>query len=1452
MAIDPNILKIGGNRGLNLNVTPGSVAEPGRTIGGRFQVGAPQTAVGPSGDEALYANLSAIAGGIVDSAQNIAQLAEFNNNVNWQDWYADSWEGDKSKRRAILDNKELSSEEKRNQLIKLLDEAPSNGANKTRKAQLYGDWLDQDPDSTAIFQSAYTTFQQETLTLAPEDRLRQFEYTFGYELAYGNEQAVAARLGYERDVLNFNNENAITQGKLALERNSGYVNDVLDAMLSEELGDNIPMQELRRQAEAEGSLPQFEQTLGQAQLIRENRASADVIQSVLLSNLNINSSSEIFSPFDQTMSNLITAKSTQLSREYGLKMAKATAVQEETNKAYTRMSFSQTPLNVDPSKNGAEIAALLATINPLDGKDRNEATAALISSLVTTTEANRFNYNQAITFSTDLFIKAWETATPSQRRILSQMGFVPTPPAISPEDLKKIYDQPSFASTNRDKIELAVTGVLSSNDRFAKGVSEQLTAAIAPFETLQIEGPQSAYGLAVALDATVKQLGMSGNSPAFLRLEALRSSNTSNRLRGENGLQIWTLGLGLPPEDYELFIAANTDGVARTPEINAVIAKYGKLPSLTEEMKAISDSVSKGDKLTQSLNKKINETIDSVVKAVAKTGGPTVTGVFEKNHFRDLTTAANNFPERSGVVDKLVHDNPALGSIAQKTVEAASKFTYGKTIGNNQYSFEIPQAANGIPLPKQLTERLKEISDLRQKELDALLKESPIAYKAKLNDIRAELNTLAVQEMVLMEASNNPSIVGNKPEELASQQAALRQVVETTLRTQDEYAALFRSSNISPKEPFLSPIMGDNDVATIQLVDGAGNTNTENYSRLVYRVTNGTSDSNSKFLPTLQKAFTALGSNNGNAQLTMETSKQEMMYLFAVADGIAAKATIESKGDPYVMLQRVQTRINQLLVGSDLSSYRPTLRKLVELKLADNPEFGKTNGVRFIPSDPNDTFARLTGTAKKTLTDKMTAEQSRLDRVSKYLFKSLMLHTEDNIRGKGMDLTKLPQSTSWGGSGTQDFITNAGLLAPFNVRTLINDEASISIRDDGNAVLGYWEQSGWKIPGNSETEKQTSIVVALANASGMPVNVDKDGIVSLYMTTYDDSRNLSLVELTNDNFGFIVETLTGSLSTNRDFTNFLEAHRTVEPNSTNLVEVLSTWQDYDSFFGSSRGNIVIPNYRSYEVGSWKTLNWGTDPAMVAESGNIIIPAEHEKYRMPMLAVPDSIQAVPGSFTESNTIEEDRKNNPLFDDERYIPGMRGKESTYATIWLFGERPKNRLSEDAFKEDLTKIITSALSGQKLNPSTIAKINDSASRLAGGSDARSKTNAMVLMAANDILGSGFKILPDDLFAVGNGIFSDAASNRDTSTFKINFGKDAKVTQLVSTEDGTPFPVNYRIPFDPSMFPVELTGSFASQIQLSNMQRQLDFIRENFIHDRGHPNYGHPWIHFKGDSNK
>jgi hypothetical protein len=314
----------------------------------------------------------------------------------------------------------------------------------------------------------------------------------------------------------------------------------------------------------------------------------------------------------------------------------------------------------------------------------------------------------------------------------------------------------------------------------------------------------------------------------------------------------------------------------------------------------------------------------------------------------------------------------------------------------------------------------------------------------------------------------------------------------------------------------------------------------------------------------------------------------------------------------------------------------------------------------------------------------------------------------------------------------------------------------------------------------------------------------------------------------------------------------LEAHRAAEPNRTNLVDVLATWQDIDAYLGSSSGTTVIPNYSSYEVGSWKTLNWGTDPAMAAEPGSIILRSEHQAYRLPLLAVPDSIQAVPGSFTEANTIEEDRKGNVFFDDERYIPGMRGKESTYATIWLFGERNQSRLTEEAFKEDLTKIISSRLDGKELYPATVFKIKEAAKKLSQGTDARSKTNAMVLVAANDILGKEWKILPDDLFSVGNGIFSDVASNRDTSTFSINFDKDAKVTQLVSTEDGTPFPVSYRIAFDPSMFPAQLTGSFASRIQLDNMQRQLDFIRANFIHERGHPNYGHPWIHFKGDSDK
>lgn len=1435
MAIDPRILKIGGDRQVNLNVTPGTVQEPGRTIGGRFQVGAPQQAVGPSGEEALYQSLSYIAGGIVDSAENITQLAAFNNDVLWNNWYDDQWEGPNSKRRTILSDPEVSREDKRKKLVELLDSAPSNGGNKNRKAQLYGNWLDEDPDSTSLFQGDYSKFQQETLEWSPEDRLREFNSRFNYELQSGMPQAMSLYLGYQKDLQNQTQEIAVTQGQLSLQRTAGFMSDVFAAVLADEQGEPTLLQTLREEAAASGSTPQLEQVIGQVSVIRENGGQYEVIESILKDTLGISTNSDRYSPYDHLMSDKIASVAYSLSRELGTKQAESNAKFEKLNKETNRRQFSYAPLSKDTTKAAAEAAALVGTANIFDTRDTNEALVALTEGIITTTDSLNMNQVEAIEYTTDLIIKTWEAGTPAQRQTLIAMGFVKLDEGTSEYTVKTAVTQPSFAGFNRESIKETTSNVLKSNRRFLGVVERQIEAAVAPFINTDVSGPASAAQFPTLLDSVGKQIPTTSTTREQKYIEILVKTHTSHKLLGDNGRNIWTMGLGFPAAEYDLYVSANQGD--KSPEAQAILRKYGSLESKEQENAGISEFVSKQDNVSIAINQAINKSLDQI--GSIKTEAGKTNGIFSPADMKRLTTVGLSAQELQQSANNTAQDNPHVYSLYQKVNEATSSFTYSNRVGDRVFSFDFPVSANGIPLNNpQITSAINQA----QAEIDELKKTNPALAASRATIAAEEIRTLATRTVALTSLLQHPGYVGDKPEDLANQQAALTKTVEAAVKTEEAYRLFFEQSDLDT-DVFYGASPANTNVATVQIVDDSGTLQQDNYARAVFMVNRGFFNMD-ELRPRLSKAFAEFSAKGGNLTIM---GKKEQMFLFAVADGIASKAVFESKDNPELLQTFVDSNIQTLVVGSDIKRYGPALRALVQLKLADNPDFNKTNGLRFTVKNPEDTFKRLTDDKKTELASLATDRKTRLVELQKRLLSAAARLSRDETR-KPVDLSK---TSSWTTSNDTNYLSTNELVFPFTVGTPRENSENLAARNNGELVLKGWTESGWQITGNTTEEKQKTVIQTLASSVGIPIASDKDGNLVVGITTYDDSNRLENIKLTNENFGFITEMLTSSIRANPNFGTFLSDYRDAFPEDRSLTSVMSLWNDVSNTF-YSRSETVIPNFISYEKGTWWTLNMGSDPEQALTGGVIKVPPVHNNYIGPL-------QMIPGSFfpttqaREKERLEEDIPFS-LFDRESDLPSVVGKESTYGTLWLFGER--RRVEEGQIKEDLTKLAT-AYYGEDLDSVALANIEDASVRLAeeAKTNRRSRTNAALLYALNDIVDvSGIVqdrggILPPSLFEDGSGLFSNAPA-RSTNVFTIDFNKNAAVRQMTPDSSGNfSVPAFYGVPFDPSLFPIDtnFNNNIPGVTQITTMQSQFDFIRKYFVGSEGELDFGHPWLRLK-----
>lgn len=1433
MAIDPRILKIGGDRQVNLNVTPGTVQEQGRTIGGRFQVGAPQQAVGPSGEESLYQSLSYIAGGIVDSAQNISELASLNNDILWNKWYNDQWQGPNSKRRSILEDSEVSREDKRKKLVELLDAAPTNGNNKNRKAQLYGDWLDQDPDATSLFQEDYAKFQQETLSWSPEDRLRGYNNRFTYELQAGMPQAMSYYLGYQKDLQNHTQEVAVTQGTLSLERTAGFMQDVFDAVLANDQGDSVLLDTLRQEATSSGSLPQLEQVIGQVDLIRQNGGNYEAIESVLRDTLGIEANSDRYSPYNHLMQDKIAQVAYRLSRNMGAAQAKSNAEFEQANKDANRRAFAVSPLPTNTQEAAAEVSGLFSTVNIRNPSDMNLVLSSLVDGIVTTVDNRNMGQAEAIDYTTDLLVKTWETATPAQRQALVAAGLVRVPKDSTGNSTLDIFQTPSYAENNRESIKQIASVTLNSNRRFTGVVERQINAAVAPYLNTAITGPQSARQLFSLLSATAKELGLTSETTEQNLIQVLVATHTGNVLLGESGRNIWNWGLNFPPEDYDLYVAANQGN--QSPEAKALLKKYGSLATKDQENAGIAKAVSEDNQVTLSLNKALNRTLQEIGSIKIEEGKQS--GVFTPAQLKEAASVPTNTQDGWNFAKEMFKDNPAVYDLALKANEASNGLTYNTMVGNERFSFAVPVASNGITINNLLKTQLLEAAKQAQQEINELRKTNPVLAAARTTIAEEELKKLATRTIALTSMSNHPGIVGNKPDEIASQQAAATKVTEAAIATENAFNLYYKNSDLDTST-FYGPVLADSNLSTITIVDDSDTLNQGNYARAVFMVRHGMF-TKEDIKPKMDKAFADFSAKGGNIE---QMDKSNLMFLFALADGIASKAVARSVADPTTLQSNIDSEILMMSQGSDIKSFVPALRSLVALKLATNKEFIKGDN-RFTVNNPDNTISGLTDNTRKALGSEFTERSKRIAKLAKRHLEQAAALATDAVQTKNP--LSISKSSSWASSGERDFNTNDQLVFPFSVVTTRDNSENIANRNNGEMVLKAWTDSGWAIAGNTSEQKQKTIVRTLASTVGIPFKEDGDSFI-VGITTFDDNNKPINIKLTDETFGFIVETLTSSLRANPNFSNFLQNYREAFPDDTNLTSVMSYWNDESSTFFLG-GPTILPDFVSYEVGQG-FLNLMTDPEQ-SLTGNVLkIPAKHREYVNALTAAPSSY--FPTGVREQETVEEDIPWS-LRDREEYLPGISGRESTYASIWLFGER--SRISEAEIKEDLTT-LAKAYYGEDLDPYTIGNIEDTATRLAEDSklNRRSRTNAALLFELNDIVSTSGTvqgkggILPPDLLDVGNGIFSNAPG-RKPKVFSIDFAGDATVRQMVSDDSGSySIPLSYGVPFDPKLYPLQTNETITGTTQLTNLNTQLDFIREFFVGEEGSMNFGHPWLQY------
>lgn len=1133
MATDPNLLRIGGRSGLSLETTPGSISTPGELVGGQFQVGAPSQQVGISGEESLYGTLSEIAGNLVQSVNTAAKINRFIEDKNWQEWLDKSWQGPESIRTKLLDvanppvdpvtKQPLNDEQVYLGIKELLDRAPGRGINTQRKSELFGSWLQEDPDRRNLFRKLATRFDSQNQKLNPNDRLLKFSEQFNYFVDAQVPEALQVKGELTKAQLEYNTGLALTSARTSTLTYLANFELVMAARQAEKLGSMSLMQEAKKLL---GEGPEFQSLIAEVDEYLEKPTRA-TLNSRIRTILGITKTQgDVFDTYtdaiDQMAEELtnqfqpsFSNKNIEFRDKYDTRMF-SSAIQILGNEGFTSVSNQRTSdMNItETALKKAEIVTAGAT------NSTPERAAAIEQGIsVATIQVGiqgRLDQASLVDYHLESWQEAWTCLEPSQKRYIIQNNLLGSliDPNLSMEEqvqqteiLINEYRLPEYLLP---KIKKSLLKQLESTKAYELflGTQQEGIVGTLPVGNFEIKNSTT---IADALREIRKQNGFS-NTGAFDSLQSLFEIGLGQELfeGTTNGSLLWIYGLGLPPEDYSRWVDATQD--PSDPKLKDIVDKYNvkKITRYQNQQEWIGTEPTL---LMRSQNAFMRKVLDKFYTDLPRqfdTSEKKLPGIFTNAQVNDLATTGN-LRVTNQTVGKVSTDNlKARGVNAQlRDINSSVVFSDSVTINGVEVGF-------GFPIPvgtkdalgtityfhsqantKPLHDAIIDIASRTKEEIDKQKLPSMLLSQQSLYSQEQMFRQFVVRSLFSDLVVTNPVYYAGTGEDQQQQLLALQRYADTVLKTELEYSEFYNPQSTTTTgikvTGFSSPDSTDNQLATISLPTRNGrltDEGTQNFARLGFMVATGRYEI-ADIKKRLQDSLSILGNiNDGESLATrLEDNPEQAFFFTAVMNGLLERAARRVQTGELAqtsMDSAIQAEIATLVDNTDSKSYAGFLRAYaIFLAKANESTLNGSMPSNFRTSDPNETM-RLVGSMDDLVNSTLEGEELvRIKGLQTWLNVALVSATPQReleearvISGPGYLSTTQTQRSNplWG-------IRTLYQAYPQSIQSQMTGEmvAEKTDRELGiQTIISSYEAAGVKFKGNSTYEKWEELLIQTA------------------------------------------------------------------------------------------------------------------------------------------------------------------------------------------------------------------------------------------------------------------------------------------------------------------------------------------------------------------------------------
>lgn len=1480
MATDPRLLQFQDTGSLNLSITPGSVEKQGESVGGEYRVGTGPLYVGKSSEESLFESLSMIAGGIIGTTSNLVQYQAAVDEGKRQKFLAE-WESPDGPASQIKADPNLTDEEKVNKTTEWLEaNVPNQNSNRVFGAKMMRDWLDNNPLTNEIFDEKFAKFQEEAITLTPDQRLELFDERFKYFTSSELPSAVSARTTLLGQNVEHNTALNSATDTLVIESQSSSFRDVALAVLESKTGNQQALNLLRENAKDSASKQELENQIQLAEDYIET-PTVDFIDAAVFSGVTGSGPKEpgtIQDSYYEERNQKARVASIKLHNELIGKVIQGKANWETSTREQQLLRVAQFGLPENPTLATAQVInPILATaVYNQDTTSIAKTQGSILQAVVSTAKRNKWDEDQTTEYYYNVLAQAWKDGTETTRKWLISSGMF----GIDEAELSRKYPDGSAFKMSEYPAEFVQQS--KDNLRFSLDENNEFTGHLTKQAALIASGSE-AMPQTVTSPNELPQFGayfrnlITTNNPYALRgpfvegdsynkqvIKGFDDMGLGSELLNETtGPIVWAT-LGLPTSDYALWLAVQQGRDIDPAVASSIENRYGSIRTPDEAITYNQEQNSnpKWSAMNAAAKRELVK-IYQFNKAAGDSGGPTFPGFFATEG--DAKTILGGVSTSSQAQNQSAFDfatQTAEGSqLSLKVTQITQSLEYRKSLKGTTLDFELPvgQNINGqfVPFPEEMVDSVFSFVKKRKEELNEQLKSgniNQIQYNAIMSRMGQGAQRYAVGLLLDKEiADNAETYLGSKPEKQEAQLALYRKWKESYLNLNEEF--YYWSSNTSDPDLFyggpsiLSLYSGDNKLKNITFnATDSGLEDEEElkkWYRLAFSFSRGLYNEE-EVRSELKKHFEvfSIARSSGSSvadMLKTEEGKQAYYTLMAYMSGVneRARAEVLRSGNAFDMpsFNIARNAIIQKELSGGAETYIPAARWLSGFNLLTNSPDARSGAYKV--TDPSGAYLNVTSDQLKSYEDQENQQSKQTAEAVRFMLQGapdFLNPTETvgapNIRGARPNIPSLAEPLVMSGT-------------PLTARGRAEEGLEWNYNTQRDNILARVEQV-YFIPGASPQQKFNNLLTLMADATGntgtsanrlQPYDTATGQFLSpqyggiaedqLWQSSQpgmiDDTSSLQSMGAGDPILQF--EVLAAQLSKTGGFIDFLSG---VERNSSsystggkiNLESVLTQFNQIGFIFDQQKGLPLVDYRQAIETGGINEM----------VSGNVGVrmfypEPENKKAVTEMI---HTLSYVPPAIFDSTGKEEVIKEGTIYDDTMLLPSVNGKESVGALTYLFVPHRKP-LSTDQLGTFVRAELENA--GVDLDSSeTRGKINDVISVIEGrqrmSSNPIYRTNAFILHAISQSFNQ---------YKIPSFVYNDnQAIMASTRKAHFNLGDDGSIYQFAAIGND---PINENsnkrslgIKFRSEYFPI---SGFKDKDYLGEQYKQLEAWKkqsENF----------------------